>query len=290
MRSVGFFGTPDFAASILRDLLSDPETRVLFAVTNPDRAVGRSAELRESPVSSLAKSAGIPVFKPEKIRSNADFFSELAKFPADYFVVAAYGKILPNEVLEAPSRLCVNVHGSVLPRYRGASPIQESVRNGDTETGVTVMAMSEGMDEGDRIAVLPIPIGPDDTSEDLFARFSEVSGKFLLETLARFESGEAVRTPQDHSLATYCGKITKEDARADWRLSAKTLRDAYRAFRPWPGFHTEFRGKRLSVERCGIHSGPVPELPAGSVFATADGTPAVVCAEGALILSELKLE
>jgi methionyl-tRNA formyltransferase len=165
---IGFFGTPEFARDILRDLVSTPGIEVVFAVTKPDAPVGRSAELRASSVKSFALEAGIPVFAPEKIRANTELFKALSGYGAEYFVVAAYGKILPNEILEMPSRLCVNVHGSILPKYRGASPIQSALVSGETVTGVTVMAMSEGMDEGDILSVLEIPIERFETAATLF--------------------------------------------------------------------------------------------------------------------------
>ena len=167
----------------MKDLLSSIGTEVVFAVTNPDVPVGRSGENRPSPVKAVASAAGIPVFTPEKVRGNAEFLETVRSFGADYFVVAAYGKILPAEILVSPKRLCVNVHGSVLPKYRGASPVQSALLEGETETGVTIMAMSEGMDEGDSLAVLPIPIERSDTAASLFVKFSEVSGKFLIQTL-----------------------------------------------------------------------------------------------------------
>lgn len=275
----------------MRDLIAADGFEVVFAVTNPDVAVGRSAELKPSAVKAAATEAGIPVFTPAKVRGNAEFLESVKAFGADYFVVAAYGKILPNEILEAPARLCVNVHGSVLPKYRGASPVQSVLLEGETETGVTVMAMSEGMDEGDALAVLPIAIDRRDTSASLFVKFSEVSGEFLVQTLRAHFAGNVVPVPQDHSKATYCKKIFKEDARADWSLPAETLFNRFRGYSPWPGLHTYFQGKKLSVESCEVlPESECPAVPVGTVFAGSGGLPAVRTAQGGLILEVVKLE
>ncbi len=231
---IGFFGTPALAASVLGDLVSDSGIRVAFAVTNPDAPVGRSGLLRPTPVKETALAAGIPVFAPERVRGNDEFLRQIGAFPVDYFVVVAYGKILPREILSMPGRLCVNVHGSLLPKYRGASPIQSALLEGETETGVTVMAMSEGMDEGDMLDVLPIPIERSDTSASLFRKFSSVSGNFLIQTLRKHASGLVHPVPQDASLATYCRKITKEDARFQPDVPAEILFNRYRAYFPWP--------------------------------------------------------
>lgn len=288
---IGFFGTPSFAADILRDLLSDRETEVVFAVTNPDVPVGRSGEPRPSPVKSVAAEAGIPVFTPEKVRGNVEFFERIRPYGADYFVVAAYGKILPKEILEMPGKLCVNVHGSVLPKYRGASPVQSALLEGEKATGVTIMAMSEGMDEGDVLAVLPIPIERADTATTLFSKFSSVSGPFLVKVLSRHFSGRVVPVPQDHSKATYCRKISKEDARADWSVPAEVLFNRFRGYSPWPGLHTFFGDKRLSIEKCEVLDEKFcPDVPVGTVFPDSSGIPVVRTSEGGLILEGVKIE
>lgn len=288
---IGFFGTPAFAADILRDLLAASGTEVVFAVTNPDVPVGRSGEPRPSPVKAAATEAGIPVFTPEKVRGNTEFFETVRSFGADYFVVAAYGKILPDEILEAPSKLSVNVHGSVLPKYRGASPVQSVLLEGETETGVTIMAMSRGMDEGDILAVAPIAIERSDTAGTLFLKFSEISGKFLIQTLRAHFAFEIVPVPQDPSKATYCTKISKEDALADWNVPAETLFNRLRGYTPWPGLHTYFSGKRLSLEKCEVlPETECPELPVGTVFSDSLGRPCVRTPEGGLILEVVKLE
>lgn len=289
---IGFFGTPAFAADILKDLLSEPDVRVVFVVTNPDAPVGRSGTLKHSPVKEVAMAAGIPVFTPERVRSNPEFLREIQSFRARYFVVAAYGKILPTELLSMPEGLCINVHGSILPKYRGASPIQSVLLEGEETTGVTIMAMSEGMDEGDILDILPIPIERSDTAASLFRKFSEVSGKFLIQTLRAYEKGRIVPVPQDHTLATYCKKISKEDALVDWNLPAETLFNRYRAYSPWPGLHTFFEGKRLSIEKCEIlpENECPPDIRPGEAFLSKNGFPCVRTVHGGLILEVVKLE
>ena len=253
--------------------------------------MGRSGELKPSPVKSVATEAGIPVFTPDKVRGNVDFFERIRPYGADYFVVAAYGTILPKEILEMPEKLPVNVHGSVLPKYRGASPVQSALLEGDESTGVTVMAMSEGMDEGDMLAVLPIPIERADTAATLFAKFSSVSGPFLITVLSGHFSGRVVPVPQDHSKATYCRKILKEDARADWAVPAEALFNRFRGYSPWPGLHTFFEGKRLSIEKCEVLDEKFcPDVPLGTVFPDFSGTPVVRTSEGGLILKGVKIE
>lgn len=290
---IGFFGTPPFAASILSDLVAS-RAEVVFAVTNPDAPAGRSGQPKPSPVKSVATGAGIPVLTPEKIRGNAEFLSAIRSFGADYFVVAAYGKILPKEILESPKKLCVNVHGSVLPKYRGASPVQSVLLAGETETGVTIMAMSEGMDEGDVLGILPIEIAPSDTAETLFLKFSSLSGPFLRTVLEAYDSGHVVPVPQNGELATYCSKIRKEDAVADWSLPARTLFNRFRGHFPWPGFHSSYRGKRLSVESCAVlpeaSCPPLLQCAPGTVFRSSDGEVCVRTPEGGLILEVVKLE
>lgn len=175
MSTVGFFGTPSLSASVLRDLLEASDIEVAFVVTNPDKAVGRSEVLLATPVKELALLHEIPVFTPTRIRDNTELFTSLRSFEVDYFIVVAYGRILPQEILDIPKKLTINIHGSILPKYRGASPIQSALLHGETETGVTIMEMSLGMDEGDILKIRHIPIDPRETSETLFEKFANVS-------------------------------------------------------------------------------------------------------------------
>ncbi len=161
---------------------------VVFVVSNPDKPFGREQTMKPTPVKELALHNNIPVFTPEKVRNNTEFLDTIRAYDCDYFIVVAYGKILPVELLEIPKKMCINVHGSILPKYRGASPIQSALLHGETETGVTIMQMSEGMDEGDMIFVEKIQIREDETSETLFQKFAEISGKTLIEAILNLES------------------------------------------------------------------------------------------------------
>jgi methionyl-tRNA formyltransferase len=175
MIRIGFFGTPELAANVLHDLLLDVRFEVVFAVTNPDKPVGRSAVMTPTPVKTLARAHSLPVFTPSRIRENTDLFEMLKTYSCDYFVIVAYGKILPEEILCIPNKLCINVHGSILPKYRGASPIQSALLHGEKQTGVTIMSMSLGMDEGDILLIEPIHLEAAETSASLFEKFADIS-------------------------------------------------------------------------------------------------------------------
>lgn len=237
---IGFFGTPELAASVLRDIIADSRFLVTCVVTNPDKPVGRSKESRPSPVKANAMEHQIPVMTPLKIRGNTQFFDELRAYQCDYFVVVAYGKILPQELLDIPSVLSVNVHGSILPKYRGASPIQSALLAGEKQTGVTIMQMSAGMDEGAMLAVHTIDIAPDETSKTLFEKFAKVSGQVLCETLVSHFAGNIFPQEQKHEEATYCQKIEKTDGQIDWNESALKIYRKWQAYTPWPGIFTYF--------------------------------------------------
>ena len=205
--------------------------------------------------------------------------------------MAAYGKILPPWLLGIPKKLSVNVHGSILPKYRGASPIQSALLSGETVTGVTVMAMSEKMDEGDVLAVKSIPIDRFDTADSLFRKVSEVSGKFLAETLFAYDAGKVRRVPQNHDGATYCSKISKDSGRIDWSSDAEKVFLAWRGYSSWPGIFAFLDGKRVVVEKCDVldeDECPPGTLP-GTVFRHGSDF-SVRCGEGALILRRLKIE
>lgn len=245
---VGFFGTPSLSASVLADLFEASDIEVTFVVTNPDKAVGRSEVLVPTPVKELALLHKIPVFTPTRIRDNTDLFDTLRSFDVEYFIVVAYGRILPQEVLDIPKKLCINIHGSILPKYRGASPIQSALLHGETETGVTIMKMSLGMDEGDILKIRTIPIAAHETSETLFEKFAEVSGPTLIATLHELEMGGITSLPQNYIEATYCTKIEKEDGLVDWNLPAREIYHRWQAYTPWPGIYTMYEGKRLLLE------------------------------------------
>ena len=285
---IGFFGTPDFAAQILADLLAEKDMEVLYAVTQEDKPTGRKQTLTKTPVKVLAEAHGICVFTPQKLRKNAELLDGLRKREADYLVVAAYGKILPKEVLALPKKIPVNVHGSVLPKYRGASPIQAALLAGEAETGVTIMEMSEGMDEGDILDILPIAINGRETAQTLFEKFARESGAFLAQTLRKYDAGKITPQKQNHAQATYCGKIEKEDGRIDWTKTAAEIYHAWQAHTPWPGAYTFYGREKLRIDDCEPFYGNCACQKPGSVFLTGNGV-AVTCGDGALVLKEVTL-
>ncbi|WP_291971847.1 methionyl-tRNA formyltransferase [Candidatus Symbiopectobacterium sp.] len=227
-----FAGTPDFAARHLDALLASPH-QVVGVFTQPDRPAGRGNKLTPSPVKVLAEQHGVPVLQPKSLRT-AENQQLVADLQADIMVVVAYGLILPQAVLDMQRLGCINVHGSLLPRWRGAAPIQRSLWAGDAETGVTIMQMDAGLDTGAMLHKLSCPITPQDTSASLYDRLAELGPLGLLTTLASLAQGTAVAEKQDDSLANYAEKLSKEEAKLDWSLSAEQLERCIRAFNPWP--------------------------------------------------------
>ncbi|MDU2942010.1 MAG: methionyl-tRNA formyltransferase [Enterobacteriaceae bacterium] len=227
-----FAGTPDFAARHLDALLSS-EHQIVGVFTQPDRPAGRGKKLMPSPVKVLAEEKGLPVFQPASLRPQ-DNQQLVADLNADIMVVVAYGLILPKAVLEMPRLGCINVHGSLLPRWRGAAPIQRSLWAGDSETGVTIMQMDVGLDTGDMLYKLSCPITAEDTSATLYDKLAQLGPQGLIETLQQLAEGRAQPQVQDETLATYAEKLSKEEARIDWSLSACELERCIRAFNPWP--------------------------------------------------------
>ncbi|MBP2847755.1 methionyl-tRNA formyltransferase [Dickeya oryzae] len=227
-----FAGTPDFAAQHLAALLSS-EHEIVGVFTQPDRPAGRGNKLTPSPVKLLAEQHGIPVFQPKSLRPGENQ-QIVAGLNADVMVVVAYGLILPQAVLDMPRLGCINVHGSLLPRWRGAAPIQRALWAGDGLTGVTIMQMDAGLDTGAMLHKIECPILPDDTSATLYDKLAKLGPQGLMETLAQLSSSQATAQVQDDSLATYAEKLSKEEARLDWQLSAEQLERCIRAFNPWP--------------------------------------------------------
>jgi methionyl-tRNA formyltransferase len=285
-----FMGTPEFAVSCLRACLDIGE--VVAVVTRPDKPKGRGRELAAPPVKVLAEARGIPVLQPARIR-NTGFAEELRVFSPDICVVAAYGKILPRDVLEVPHHGSVNVHASLLPRWRGAAPIQWAIAAGDTRTGVCLMRMDEGLDTGPVISRAEVPIDPRDTSESLHDRLSEVGADLLRRDLPRYVAGELVPVPQPPDGVTLAPMIKKEDGRLDFGRSAAELERRVRAFTPWPGAYVELREDDrpalLKVHRARAGSPSRPASPGTLVSASPEGLE-VACAEGALWLEELQPE
>ncbi len=232
-----FAGTPPFSAHILRALTKTSHT-IIGVYTQPDRKKGRGQHLMPSPVKSLAIELGIPVYQPARLKDPAEH-EILSKLKPDVLVVVAYGLILPATVLAIPTHGCINIHASDLPRWRGAAPIQRAILAGDTQTGVCIMQMDAGLDTGDVLNRVHTPIYASDTSETLHDRLMDIGAKALIETLEQLEQGLLQPEKQDNDLATYANKITKEEARLDWKQNAKALDCQIRGFNPWPVAYTQ---------------------------------------------------
>ncbi len=242
--NVVFMGTPDFAARILARVLDGPHT-VVGVVCQPDRRRGRRREPQAPPVKALALERGLDVYQPRNLRRH--FIDWLDEKAPEAILVAAYGRILPATVLDHPHYGCLNVHPSLLPRYRGPAPIQWSLASGDRQTGVTIMQMDAGMDSGDMLRQVKVPVGPQDTADVMHDRLADLGADLLLETLDAVAAGRAQRVPQDHEAATLAPMLTRDSGRLDWDAPATSLEAHLRGFHPWPGSWTRFRGKVLKV-------------------------------------------
>ncbi|MEI8205457.1 MAG: methionyl-tRNA formyltransferase [Kiritimatiellales bacterium] len=242
---VVFFGSAAIGFPSLHALLVSAQDEVVAVVAQPDRLAGRKQQLTPCPVKAFAQERRIPVLSPEKVK---DSLPELAALKADLFVVVAYGQYIPPSVLSLPKQGAINLHPSVLPKYRGSAPIQWAVANGDTQTGVTILYVGEKMDAGDIILQREIPIGSDDTSTTLEPVLAVAGAELLMDVVEQIRSGTVQRHPQDDAAATEVRKLIKEDGKLDWTLSAATLRNRIRGFTPWPGCFCELPdGQRLKV-------------------------------------------
>jgi methionyl-tRNA formyltransferase len=248
-----FCGTPAFAVPTLHALRSAGHG-IELVLCQPDRPSGRGLALTVPPVKQAALEAGIEVLQPEKIRANADLQSRLEAICPDAIVVVAYGRLIPRWMLNLPRYGNLNLHGSLLPKYRGAAPLQWAVANGETVTGVTTMRLDEGMDTGDMLLRRELSIGPTDTAVDLFPRLAELGAPLMVDTLAGLEAGTIAPQKQDNSFATSAPMLTRDDGRVDPARSAQSIYDRWRGFQPWPGAWTTVRGKKLTLHRLA----PVP--------------------------------
>ncbi|NLX08874.1 MAG: methionyl-tRNA formyltransferase [Chloroflexi bacterium] len=267
-----FMGTPDFAVPTLRVLLEEPDFDVVGVVTQPDRPAGRGRSVHESPVKQVAQQAGVPVIQPNKLRE-PDAFEQLVAWESDYLVVAAFGQILPQKVLDLPRIAPINVHASLLPRWRGAAPIHAAIRAGDTYTGVTTMQMDAGLDTGPVLLQDSIPIAPCETGETLHDKLARLGAGLLIHTLRWLRSGSITPHPQPTKelLVTYAPQLSKEDGAINWAQSAIEIDRHVRAYTPWPGTFTTWNGKRLKI-LAGYPLAVDVGAPPGMVVGTA-GTP-----------------
>src|SRR5271163_1000975 len=290
-----FCGTPLFAVPSLRRLIAEPEFEVAAVITQPDRPRGRGNEITFSPVKQIALDSGIPVHQPLNIRA-PEFQPVLEQLAADVIVIIAYGQIIPARLLTIPKLGWINLHASLLPKYRGAAPINWAIVNGETVTGVTTMRIDAGMDTGEMLLQEEISIGLAETAPELAARMSEAGAPLMLETLRGLQSGAITPRPQDHAKASVAPILKKEDGRIDWRRPAREIFNRMRGFAPWPGATTTFRGQgcQLWGEPTG-NDGKVDErtkYPPGTIHFMLGKAPLllVVCGEGLLRITGVKLE
>jgi methionyl-tRNA formyltransferase len=282
-----FMGTPRFALASLQ-LLIDRAESILGVVTQPDRPSGRGQQVVEPPVKNLAARQGLPVYQPRKVRED-QFIQQVQALAPDLIVVVAFGQILPRALLDIPPRGCINVHASLLPAYRGAAPINWALINGETVTGVTIMALDEGMDTGDILLQKPVSILPDDTAATLHDRLAASGAALLGEALEQLREGAWTRIAQDHARATYAPPMKKEHGRIQWNKSAREIHNQVRGMNPWPGSFTFFRGKLLKIYQTGVLEKNAAAAP-GTITAVSDQGIEVAAGNGALLIQELQLE
>ncbi len=279
---VVFMGSPDFAVAALRRL--NEHFFVVGVATQPDRRAGRGRKTVSPPVKILADELEIPAIQPRRLRDE-DAMDALRRFAPDLIVVAAYGQILRPEVLQLPRYGCINIHGSLLPRWRGAAPIQAAILAGDDETGITIMLMDAGVDTGPMLSRRALPIAADDTAGSLFDKLAPLGADLLVETLPRYLSGEIQPHPQPEEGATYAKMLKKEDGRLDFSQTAEELERRIRAFSPWPGTFFEWKGAPLKALRAHVDAGKSPGI--GSKLKVA-GVPAIGTSEGILVLDQVQ--
>lgn len=288
-----FMGTPYFAIPALEALMQSKDFKPITVVTAPDKPVGRSQELTPPPIKSLAQKYNVPVLQPEKIRNNQEFIEKIKELSPDLIIVAAYGKIIPADILSIPAKGCVNIHGSVLPKYRGPSPIQAAILEGEKNTGITIMLMDEKMDTGPILSQREIHIDPKETSETLHEKLSHLGAELLIDTLPKYISGEIKPVTQDDSIATYCQMITRDNGKLIWDKTSEELDRQIRAFTPWPGTFTFYHiqpNKRLKILKAEIFNKELTENnePYGTI--RFDDTVLVKTGNGWLSILELQFE
>ena len=286
-----FMGTPDFAVGTLEAIV-EAGHEVVLAVTQPDKPKGRGREVQLTPVKECALKHGIEVFQPVKVRETANI-KYLRKFNPDIIVVAAFGQLLPKSILDMPKYCCINVHASLLPKYRGAAPIQWAVINGDEFTGVTIMRMDEGLDTGDMIAKATVRVESDETGGRLFDKLSGIGAKLCVETMKMIEEGRAEFTPQNSEEATHTSMISKELGYIDWTKPAESIERLIRGLNPWPSAYTKFEGKTLKIWSADVEEDaagrPSPET-FGQVVRVGKDAFSVQTGKGLLTIRELQLE
>jgi methionyl-tRNA formyltransferase len=279
-----FAGTPDFAATHLQALIRQHD--IVAVYTQPDRPAGRGKKLTASPVKLLAAQNNLDIYQPQSLK-DAEQQAILARLKADIMVVVAYGLILPQVILDTPRFGCINVHGSILPRWRGAAPIQRAVEAGDNETGITIMQMDAGLDTGAMLTITRCTVEADETSGSLYNKLAALGGPALLGTLDKIKAGTAVATAQDNDQSTYAKKIDKIEALINWSESAAVIDRRIRAFNPFPAAYTEIDGQRVKI--WGAQIAPEQQASPGQVLAADNNGLLVACGQGCLLLTEIQL-
>ena len=282
-----FCGTPEFAVRTLEAVIAAGH-EVALAVTQLDRAAGRGMEMQAPAVKRVAVAHGIAVVQPEKIRNNAESRERLELARPDAIVVVAYGRILPQWMLELPRLGCINLHGSLLPKYRGAAPVQWAVANGDAVTGVTTMRLDEGLDTGEMLLAREVGIGADETAAEVFRSLAAVGAELMVETLAGLAAGTLVGRKQDEAQATLAPILRREDGAIDFARTSRQIYDRWRGFQPWPGAHTRLRGKNLIVHRMRV--GPESGIEAGVLRVVGDAMAVGCGGRGSVVFDEVQME
>ena len=283
-----FCGTPQFAVPTLEKLVAE-KFSIQLVITNPDEPRGRGYKVQHSPVKEAALRHGLPLFQPARVKTD-ETREYLSQFRPDAIVIVAYGHIVPQWMIDLPPLGCINLHASLLPKYRGAAPINWAIIRGEKETGVTTMKIDAGMDTGDMLLERREPIRDDDTTETLGERLGVIGSDLMIETLRKLEGGEIMPRPQDHDLATLAPRLKKEDGVIDWTLTAEEIERRVRGLIPWPGAYTSFRGKRLHIWRAEAVVAEGSSAAPGAI-ATEGKRLAVACGEGTeLLLHEVQME
>ena len=285
--NIVFMGTPEFALPTLKKI-HDSSHSILSVVTQPDRPKGRGQKQVDSPIKKFALKNNLPVLQPKSVNTQ-EFIGSLLVNRPDYIIVVAFGQILSEAFLKIPKQFCINLHSSLLPKYRGAAPINRSILNGDNRSGVTTMIMDKGMDTGDILLVDETPIELSDDAQSLHDKLSEQGGKLVLETLSRLKKNDLLPTPQNSDLASYAPKLKKEESLIDWEMDAENIFNKVRGLSPWPGTHTLYNGKRLAILKGEIVSGESSDRP-GHIERITDTGIEVGTGKHRLKITELKPE
>jgi methionyl-tRNA formyltransferase len=282
-----FAGTPEFAARHLGTLIDDGRHQIVAVYTQPDRPAGRGKKIQASPVKRLAEEHGLAIYQPQSLR-HTEQQTALAKLYADLMVVVAYGLMLPQQVLDSPRLGCINVHGSILPKWRGAAPIQRAIEAGDSETGITIMQMDAGLDTGPMLSITRCAIGDQDTSGVIYERLANLGGPALLQAIEQLETGSAQAMAQDDNLSSYASKIDKPEAQIDWSEAAMVIDRRIRAFNPFPCAFTSLEGQRIKIWCSTVESSDQAGQPGQIVRADNQGL-LICCGQGSLLLTEIQL-